>query len=567
MSTGKASDANFLDPFVFETYGPLYAEAFIESQFSYALNGQEELYKSDPSGTQDVRKSEMELQIEGACASKTSTLHSLESFVGQTQVKLDGTNPILWRSELLCPDCRQILEEDEMTRSQTTKCETKEEEDPRTAVVTEFQLSKISHDVGTCWHELGPTLRIANSKLCNLDEECKTNWEKAYKLLMMWKEEKGSSARAGRLADHLKDIGRTSIAEKLLGVSDGQLHTCSSSECDPTICLTVKCSLKNEVMLCEDDTGNTYLVRPVKRDKGNWDPNEIHKNKAVLETVAAAVQEMEKSPEQRREESLKRINSEVQELQQQLKRVKLDMVFTDERMAPSVDEKNAPKDKEPKNDLLGHDAKVPQLDEVHLLQACEEQQSLCQGIFNALIKLIGEVGKLKDDNFMCISKLWNFTKELKDQEKLFCGKIESLNSLKDNLSEDQTAELEKLAKWYKIHQKQVDGLERLLSSLLSQGRSTKNQKLLKHRPRSEPPSSEKPSLGLSRVRTKTDPSKHFSKSQSELQNSSRPSISDPFCPLQMNIMDTDRKPEEVQVCKNNRRITPWILGLIGAYLK
>ena len=125
MSAGKASDANFLDPFVFETYGPLDAEAFIESQFSYALNGQEELYNSDPSRTQDVRKSEMELQIEGACASKTSTLHSLESFVGQTQVKLDGTNPILWRSELLCPDCRQILEEDEMTRSQTTKCETK----------------------------------------------------------------------------------------------------------------------------------------------------------------------------------------------------------------------------------------------------------------------------------------------------------------------------------------------------------------------------------------------------------------------------------------------------------
>ena len=69
MSAGKASDANFLDPFVFETYGPLDAEAFIESQFSYALNGQEELYNSDPSGTQDVRKSEMELQIEGACAS------------------------------------------------------------------------------------------------------------------------------------------------------------------------------------------------------------------------------------------------------------------------------------------------------------------------------------------------------------------------------------------------------------------------------------------------------------------------------------------------------------------
>lgn len=56
-------------------------------------------------------------------------------------------------------------------------------------------------------------------------------------------------------------------------------------------------------------------------------------------------------------------------------------------------------------------------------------------------------------------------------------------------------------------------------------------------------------------RTKTDPSKHFSKSQSELQNTSRPSISDPFCPQRMYIMDTDKKPEEVQVCKNNRGLT------------
>lgn len=127
MSAGEASDADFLDPFyhdVFETYGPLDVEAFIDSQFSYALNGQEELYNSDPNGIQDVRKSEMELQIEGAGASKTSSLHSLESFVCQTQVTLDGTNPVLGRTELLCPDCRQILE-DEMTRSQTTKCDTR----------------------------------------------------------------------------------------------------------------------------------------------------------------------------------------------------------------------------------------------------------------------------------------------------------------------------------------------------------------------------------------------------------------------------------------------------------
>ena len=36
--------------------------------------------------------------------------------------------------------------------------------------------------------------------------------------------------------------------------------------------------LLNKVKLCEDDTGNTYLLRPVKRDKGNWDPNEVTKS-------------------------------------------------------------------------------------------------------------------------------------------------------------------------------------------------------------------------------------------------------------------------------------------------
>ena len=201
----------------------------------------------------------------------------------------------------------------------------------------------------------------------------------------------------------------------------------------------------------------------------------------MLETVAVAVQEMEKNPEQRREESLKRISSEVQELQQQLKRVKLDMVFTGECMVSSVDWKNTPKDKEPKNDLMCHDAMVPQQDKVHLLQSCEEQLSFCRGIFDALVRLIGEVCELKHDKVM-ISKLWNFTKELKDQEKqlLFSSKIESLNSSKDNLYEDQTAELENLTKWYKAHQEQLSQLEKLLSTLLCQGKSTKSQVSVKH---------------------------------------------------------------------------------------
>lgn len=109
-----------------------------------------------------------------------------------------------------------------------------------TAVVTELQLSMISDDVGNCWRELGPRLEIAASKIRNLDEEYSTNRDKANALLIKWKEEKGSSALVGRLADHLKEIGRTDIAEKLLG----QHPTCSSSDCDS---LTEKHNLKSEV--------------------------------------------------------------------------------------------------------------------------------------------------------------------------------------------------------------------------------------------------------------------------------------------------------------------------------
>jgi len=89
--------------------------------------------------------------------------------------------------------------------------------DPRKSIVTEMQLSDISDDVGTCWRELGPKLEIAASKIHNLDEDYSYNRDKANALLIKWKEQVGSGALAGHLADALESIGRKSIAEKLLG--------------------------------------------------------------------------------------------------------------------------------------------------------------------------------------------------------------------------------------------------------------------------------------------------------------------------------------------------------------
>ena len=90
--------------------------------------------------------------------------------------------------------------------------------DPETSVVTELQLSEISDDVGTCWHELGPKLGIPAAKIQNLDHDYDRNRDKANALLLMWKQKEGSSAIAGRLADALVSIGKKCIAEILLGM-------------------------------------------------------------------------------------------------------------------------------------------------------------------------------------------------------------------------------------------------------------------------------------------------------------------------------------------------------------
>ena len=88
---------------------------------------------------------------------------------------------------------------------------------PRNEVVSEKQVADISDEVGTCWRQLGPRLKITESKIHNIDEENRGNWHKAQALLIVWKQKEGKNATVGHLSDVLEKIGRRSIAEKLLG--------------------------------------------------------------------------------------------------------------------------------------------------------------------------------------------------------------------------------------------------------------------------------------------------------------------------------------------------------------
>ena len=175
---------------------------------------------------------------------------------------------------------------------------------------------------------------------------------------------------------------------------------------------------------------------------------------------------------QRRQESLKRISSEVQELRQQLKRVKLDCGDAD-----SSDSINCPREDTQSTKEVAADVNLVQVHASQgesveqLLKSCEDQRRFCEGMYNALIKLVGEVGQPREDNFKCIKQLCDFTKELRDQEKTFFSKIELVRAQNQHLDELQVARLEELEKWKRAQTQQVEGVEKLLSILLNQRKS------------------------------------------------------------------------------------------------
>ena len=202
---------------------------------------------------------------------------------------------------------------------------------------------------------------------------------------------------------------------------------------------------------------------------------QIQKNKRFLETVAVAAQAMGKTTEQRRQESLKRISSEVQELRQQLKRVKLDTGDADLDLDVSDGVKSCPQgDVQSKKETVD----VEHLSEYslqgeslqQLLKSCNDQRIFCQGIYGALIELVGEVGQLpREDNAMCIRQLYDFTKELQDQEKALFSKIEQACCQSQQSNDLQATQVKELDKWKRAQKEQVEGVEKLLLSLLYQG--------------------------------------------------------------------------------------------------
>ena len=131
-------------------------------------------------------------------------------------------------------------------------------------------------------------------------------------------------------------------------------------------------------------------------------------NEKLLEKLVEAITDRKKwSKEQRRQESLKRASEEIEHLRKKLKMAQLDPAENLDKPPEENYENNSEKmiEKDTDSDL-----------EV-LVTNCEVQCHNLQGMFDGLIKLIGEVGPL-DGNNRCLNQLCDFVRDFQGQEQI-----------------------------------------------------------------------------------------------------------------------------------------------------
>ena len=186
-------------------------------------------------------------------------------------------------------------------------------------------------------------------------------------------------------------------------------------------------------------------------------------SKRFLETVVVA-----------RQESLKRyISSELQDLRLQMNKRQLACGNVDKTDGIQ----DASKDKtEPTSSLLNEEVDPPNNESVEkLLESCEQHRYYFQRMFDALIKLTGEVGQQNEDNVDCIEKLLEFTRELKQKETTLFSKIESVGTQSQLKDKQHANRVEELQKWKTQHELQFKEIEKLLSSGLLYQRTTERK--------------------------------------------------------------------------------------------
>ena len=106
---------------VFEDYGPIDVENFIDSAFNYALGGEEEMYSSNHVETQLIARSKVDVDnMQDGCL---TTLHGF-AYGTHTQINLDRTISLTppqgeTGNDVVCSNCRRVLEKENLDQFRT----------------------------------------------------------------------------------------------------------------------------------------------------------------------------------------------------------------------------------------------------------------------------------------------------------------------------------------------------------------------------------------------------------------------------------------------------------------
>ncbi|KAL9974454.1 hypothetical protein ACROYT_G011486 [Oculina patagonica] len=147
----------------------------------------------------------------------------------------------------------------------------------------EVIFSDVSEDIGASWRRLGRHMLKRECVLSNIDEDFKGVGEKAYQLLLKWKEEGGATATPQALFLALLRIKRTDVAKKLMKLVpslsslshllDGVISSCSilyNSKEEPENLKVEKvlCQEENKVLVCSSmETSQRFVLMQIEGEE------------------------------------------------------------------------------------------------------------------------------------------------------------------------------------------------------------------------------------------------------------------------------------------------------------
>ena len=100
---------------VFENYGPIDVDAFIDSQFENALRGEEEMYCLKHGESQPIGSKGEDNMEDGCLSTFQSFAYGNDTQINFIDRTISLTTPqVEMESDVVCSSCRRVLEKDEL---------------------------------------------------------------------------------------------------------------------------------------------------------------------------------------------------------------------------------------------------------------------------------------------------------------------------------------------------------------------------------------------------------------------------------------------------------------------